>query len=67
MPEQLFEDQITYVIGHAEDKVLFIDADLLSIIEAIHHRLTTVETYFIIQTKRRFLSPHYQMSILTKI
>lgn len=53
---RLFEDQIVYVINHAEDKVLFVDEDLLPMIEAIHPRLNTVETYVIMTDKAKL--PH---------
>ena len=35
---RLFPDQLVYIINHAEDQVLLIDADLLPVIEAIADR-----------------------------
>ncbi len=40
-------DHLTYVINHAEDKILLIDPDLLPIIEKIKDQLTTVESFVI--------------------
>ncbi|MEM8789441.1 MAG: long-chain-fatty-acid--CoA ligase [Pseudomonadota bacterium] len=39
---RLFADQLVYVINHARDKVLFVDHDLVPIIEGIWDRLETV-------------------------
>ncbi|WP_041695595.1 long-chain fatty acid--CoA ligase [Alicyclobacillus acidocaldarius] len=44
---RLFPDQIAYVINHAEDKVLFVDEDLLPLIEAVAPKLTTVQAYVV--------------------
>lgn len=41
---RLFPEQLEYVINHAEDKVLFVDADLLPLLEPHWQRLKTVET-----------------------
>ena len=40
---RLFADQLVYIINHAGDRVLAVDADLLPVIEAIRDRLQTVE------------------------
>jgi fatty-acyl-CoA synthase len=42
---RLFAEQIVYIINHAEDSVLFIDAATLPIVEPIASRLTTVKDY----------------------
>ena len=42
---RLFAEQIVYIINHAEDAVLFIDAATLPIVEPIAARLTSVKTY----------------------
>ncbi|MHB8090996.1 MAG: long-chain fatty acid--CoA ligase [Syntrophales bacterium] len=39
---------LVYIINHAEDKVLFIDEDLVFIIDAIKDQLTTVKHYVIL-------------------
>src|SRR5690606_23848716 len=49
---RLFKDQLVYVINHAEDKVLFVDEDLLPLIEALHSELKTVHTYVIMTDKK---------------
>ncbi|MGV3465725.1 MAG: AMP-binding protein, partial [Heyndrickxia sp.] len=56
-------DHLTYVINHAEDKILLIDSDLLPIIEKIKDQLTTVESYVIMSDEKELpettLSPVY--------
>ena len=44
---RLFPDQIAYIINHAADKVLFIDATLLPAIERLQDQLQTVEHFVI--------------------
>lgn len=48
---RLFPEQLVYTINHAEDKVLFVDEDLLPAIEAIAGQLTTVQAYVIMTDK----------------
>lgn len=40
---RLFPDQLSYIINHAEDKVIIVDADLLRLLEPIASELTTLE------------------------
>ena len=42
---RLFADQLVYIINHAEDRLLFVDAATLPIVEAIAPRLTTIEHF----------------------
>jgi fatty-acyl-CoA synthase len=49
---RLFQDQIVYTINHAEDKVLFIDEDLVPLIEPVADQLQTVRAYVIMTDKR---------------
>ena len=42
---RLFPDQLVYIINHAEDRFLFVDALTLPLAEAIAPRLTTVEAF----------------------
>ncbi|MCU1454136.1 MAG: long-chain fatty acid--CoA ligase [Acidimicrobiales bacterium] len=39
---RLSEDELAYIIGHAEDEVVLVDADLLPVFEAIADRVPTV-------------------------
>jgi fatty-acyl-CoA synthase len=48
---RLFADQLVYIINHAEDKAIFVDLDLLPIIEAIHDRLPNLR-HVIVLTSR---------------
>ncbi len=40
---RLFPDQLTYIINHAEDKVLIVDASLAPLLAEIRSQLTTVQ------------------------
>ncbi len=40
---RLFPEQIVYIANHAEDRFLFVDLDLLPIVEALAGRLPTLE------------------------
>jgi acyl-CoA synthetase (AMP-forming)/AMP-acid ligase II len=42
---RLFADQLVYIINHAEDRLLFVDAATLPVVEAIAPRLTSIEHY----------------------
>ncbi len=42
---RLFPDQIVYIAGHAEDKVLFFDATFAKLVEELAPRLPTVELF----------------------
>ncbi|MEW5954456.1 MAG: long-chain fatty acid--CoA ligase [Bacillota bacterium] len=44
---RLFIDQLIYVINHAEDKVIFVDQDLLPLIEGIKDKLTATKCFVI--------------------
>ena len=45
---RLFSQQLTYIINHAEDKILIIDNDLLPIIEQIISSCKTVQNIIVI-------------------
>jgi fatty-acyl-CoA synthase len=47
---RLFPDQLTYVVNHAGDKVVFIDGTLLPLFERVAAKLTTVQTYVLFNT-----------------
>ena len=42
---RLFDEQILYIINHAEDRILLYDASFQPIIDRLRDRLTTVEHY----------------------
>ena len=45
---RLSADQMSYVIDHANDSVLMIDADLLPVVEAIYPRLSKIKTIIVL-------------------
>jgi acyl-CoA synthetase (AMP-forming)/AMP-acid ligase II len=48
---RLFTEQITYMINHAEDRVLFFDVSFMSLVEQLAPTLKTVETYVVLAPK----------------
>ena len=42
---RLPHDQLAYIINHAEDKVIFVDASLVSILEQIRRQIPTVKQF----------------------
>lgn len=48
---RLFADHLIHIINNAEDKIIFIDEDLIPQIEEIADKLTTVEKYVILTDK----------------
>jgi len=53
---RLFEEQLVYIINHAEDRLLFVDALTLPIAEAIAPRLGTVRGYVLMCDEARMPS-----------
>jgi fatty-acyl-CoA synthase len=45
---RLFEDQLAYVVGHAEDSVILVDDSLVPVLEKLVPRLETVRHYVVI-------------------
>ncbi len=50
---RLFPEQIIYIINHAEDAYIFLDAATLPIVEAIAPKLTTVKAFVIMADAAR--------------
>ncbi len=44
---RLFEEQLTYIVNHAEDKVIFVDDSLVPILEKLAPSFHTVERYVV--------------------
>ncbi|WP_170477674.1 long-chain-fatty-acid--CoA ligase [Ruegeria arenilitoris] len=42
---RLFPEQLTYIINHAQDKVLFFDATFLPLVAALHEQLSEVQHF----------------------
>lgn len=67
---RLFPDQITHIISHAEDKVVFLDDDLIPLVENLKNELKTVETYAIMSDKanvpKTILEPSYEYESLLR-
>jgi fatty-acyl-CoA synthase len=59
---RLFPDQLVYIINHAEDRVLCLDAVTLPIVEQIAPRLTTVEKYIVLAAEDRM--PETKLPVL---
>ncbi|HEY4862719.1 MAG TPA: AMP-binding protein, partial [Xanthobacteraceae bacterium] len=50
---RLFADQLVYIINHAEDRMIFLDAATLPVVEAIAPKLTTVKSYVVLAEEKR--------------
>ena len=48
---RLFADQLTYIVGHAEDKALFVDLTFVPILEKLQDQLGSVE-HWVVMTDR---------------
>jgi fatty-acyl-CoA synthase len=44
---RLSPEHIVYIINHAEDELLFVDADILPLVEAVYDKLTTVKSVIV--------------------
>src|SRR5437660_11898332 len=44
---RLFAEQLVYIINNAEDKIIFVDGDLVPLLESIADQLTSVKQYVI--------------------
>jgi fatty-acyl-CoA synthase len=44
---RLFEQQLTYIVNHAEDRVIFVDDSLVPVLERLAPTLETVERYVV--------------------
>ena len=44
---RLFADQVAYIVNHAEDKVVFVDPNLIPLLAPLVDKLETVETYVV--------------------
>ena len=50
---RLFHEQLVYIINHAEDRLLFLDALTLPVVEAIAPQLTGIQGYVIMADESR--------------
>jgi fatty-acyl-CoA synthase len=44
---RLFEEQLTYIVNHAEDRVIFVDDSLVPVLEKLSPTFDTVERYVV--------------------
>ncbi|MEN1934141.1 long-chain fatty acid--CoA ligase [Paenibacillus sp. 102] len=49
---RLSAQHISYIIGHAEDRILLVDEDLIPLVEKIKDELSTVQAYIIMTDKK---------------
>ncbi len=49
---RLFQDQIAYIVNHAEDRVLFVDLTFVTLVEALAPRLTGCLRSVVVMTDR---------------
>ncbi|MDH5163800.1 long-chain fatty acid--CoA ligase [Heyndrickxia oleronia] len=53
---RLSPEHISYIINHAEDQVLFVDEDILPLVEAVKDHLKTVKAFIIMTDKDKLPS-----------
>jgi fatty-acyl-CoA synthase len=61
---RLTNDQTEYIINNSEDKVIFVDATLVPLLEKLH-LLETVECYVLINADKK--KPLYKTQYIMKI
>jgi acyl-CoA synthetase (AMP-forming)/AMP-acid ligase II len=44
---RLFAEQLDYIVNHAEDQIIFVDATFVPLLEALKGRFSTVEKYIV--------------------
>ena len=49
---RLFPDQLAYIINHAEDKVIFIDATLLPLMEGLGEKISGVDHFVLFNSRQ---------------
>ncbi len=59
---RLFPEQITYIVNHAEDQIVFVDLSFVPILEKISDDLTSV-AHFVVMTDRAHM-PESQLNLL---
>ena len=60
---RLFDEQIAYIINHAEDRVLFFDLDFTALVERLAPRLETVR-HFIVMTDAAHMPTSSSLDLL---
>jgi acyl-CoA synthetase (AMP-forming)/AMP-acid ligase II len=45
---RLFEEQLLYIVNHAQDKVIIVDSSLVELLEKVADRLDSVEHYIVV-------------------
>ena len=62
---RLFDDQIVYIVNHAEDRLLFLDLTFVPLMERLQDRLPTIERFVVLtdvahmpETKLRNAAPY---------
>jgi len=60
---RLFEEQITYIANHAEDRVLFFDLTFIKLVEKLAPQLTTIQHYVLL-TDRAHMPAESSLNLL---
>ena len=50
---RLFDDQIEYIVNHAEDRILFVDLPYLALVERLHPKFKSVAAFVIMTDRER--------------
>ena len=57
---RLSADHISYIINHAEDKVILVDEDMVPILESIQHEIPHIKAFIIMTDDHKL--PHTTLS-----
>ena len=56
---RLFPEELTYIIGHAEDKYVFFDATFIPLVEGIREHLPLVKEWILMEARQEELASNY--------
>lgn len=56
---RLFADQMTYIINHAEDRMVFFDATFLPLVDGLRQQLKTVEAFVLMEPRDEKIAGTY--------
>lgn len=56
---RLFVDQLSYIINHAEDRIVFFDATFLPLVDGIREKLKTVEAFVLMEPRDEEIAENY--------
>src|SRR5699024_3696741 len=56
---RLSPEHIIHIINHAKDKIIFVDEDILSLVNQLHEHVSTVKTYVVMTDKEKITKNNF--------